>query len=105
MKKPRGERGSWFAKWDGEMLPCVHQYWWSGARSYNDPYARPEDQKFQELVAAIKLKQRVILTTDTTPDNGHLFERTGYVAVYEVANVEFDENGLRFDFKSRQDFT
>ena len=44
------------------------------------------------------------MTEDTTPNNGYLLERTGYVAVYEVDNVEFDENGLRFEFMSRHDF-
>ena len=90
MKKPRGERGSWFAEWDEELFPCVHQYWWTGPNRYNDPFARPTDKKFQELVAAIKQGHRVILTTDTTEDGGHRFDRTGYVAIYDVVNVELD---------------
>jgi hypothetical protein len=41
---------------------------------------------------------RVILTTDETDKNGTrghaFFERTGYVGVYDIADLECDTKGL-----------
>lgn len=105
MEKPHGERGSWFASWEGKMLPCVHKHWWTGRNGYSDPYARPDDPKFKELVDSIRQCGRVILTSDTLLDGAHNFKRTGYIAIYDVANIEFDESGLRFEFTARHEFT
>ena len=101
-KKVSGARGSWFAKVDGQTLPCVHKYWWNKT-GYYDPNAKVGDRKFEELVAAITKGKRVILTADTVLNKGEGFDRTGYIAIYEVDNVEFDANGLRFEFKKRLD--
>jgi hypothetical protein len=98
--KARGHRGDWFAEANGQRLPCVHAHWWKGS-GYNDPYARPGDRKFEELVEGIRQFGRVILTKDEVRDSGRTFRRTGYVAIYEVEDVEFDETGLRFRFISR----
>ena len=100
-KKVTGVRGSWFAEVDGEALPCVHKYWWSNGR-YHDPFPNDDSKKEEEFVNAIREKQRVILTTDDVFDNGTKFKRTGYIALYKVANVQYDTvDGLRFDFKER----
>jgi hypothetical protein len=100
MAKPHGKRGSWFADWRGETLPCVHQFWWKNG-GYHDIYARPGVRKFEELVEAIK---RVILTKDETPDGGHSFQRLDYICIFEVEDVQFDDGGLRFRCTSRQEF-
>jgi hypothetical protein len=104
-KKAIGSRGSWFAKVDGESLPCVHEYWWvkrDQSRRYNDHLLQSSPQN-DAFVAAIKDTRRVILTSDKphSVDNPAPFERTGYIAVWAVDDVEFDDNGLRFRFVDR----
>jgi hypothetical protein len=100
-----GFRGSWFAEVDGEILPCVHQHWWAAGGRYDDPGLQPGAPKSDELAIAILAKKRVILTTDvaSVDDEGNVvgFQRTGYVAVYSVAGIEFDKAGLRFKFVKR----
>lgn len=102
-KKATGKRGSWFADVDGESLPCVHKHWWKGGR-YDDPQVKPGSPKDEELVTAIEQLGRVVLTDDTPYDAGEGktgFTRVGYIAVYSVADIVFDESGLRFRFLSR----
>jgi hypothetical protein len=98
--KAVGHRGSWFAEVDGELLPCVHKHWWRG-RSYHDPNARPGDVKWNELIEAIRDKGRVVLTDDRVSDDETAFERSGYIAVYEVANLQVEGSHLKFDFVRR----
>jgi hypothetical protein len=104
-KKAIGTRGSWLATVDGELLPCVHEYWWvkgDPLRRYNDPLLTPSP-RHNEFVAHIKERRKVILTSDKpySTDNPIPFERTGYIAIWTVEDVEFDENGLRFRFAER----
>lgn len=101
-KKATGSRGSWFATVDGELLPCVHEYWWvkgDTSRRYNDYLLKPS-QHNNDFVARIKDKRQVILTSDkpNSADNPVPFVRTGYIAIWTIEDVEFDENGLRFRF-------
>ena len=101
-KKAKGSRGSWFAVVDGETLPCVHEYWWvrgDKTRRYNDVGLRPSPHT-DAFVDEIRNKGRVILTNDqpTSPDSPAPFTRTGYIAVWTVEDVQFDEAGLRFRF-------
>ncbi len=103
--KAIGERGSWFAKVDGERLPCVHQYWVKGLH-HCDPGFGSGERQWDELFRSIVELKRVILTKDepiAAPDrkSGFLFNRTGYIAVYSVANIEADDRGLRFDLTGR----
>ena len=104
-KKAIGLRGSWFADVEGETLPCVDQHWWAAGGRYDDPGLQPGKPKGDELVEAIAAKKRVILTNDEASfdDAGKVvgFRRTGYIAVYSVDGVEFDEAGLRFKFVRR----
>lgn len=106
-KKAVGSRGSWFADVDGELLPCVHKHWWASGGLYDDPGLRPGMPKGDELVVAIRAAKRVVLTSDTATFGGAGevvgFERTGYIAVYEVDAIEYDEAGLRFKFVKRLD--
>lgn len=101
--KAAGARGSWFAEVDGERLPCVHKYWWKNGR-YDDTGLRA-GPKADELVDAIRSRKRVILTDDIPEHDsqGRLtgFTRNGYIAVYSVDEVDFDDSGLRFRFIKR----
>lgn len=103
--RARGERGSWFADVNGERLPCVHRHWITGTRHSDPGYVEGEGQ-WPAFLDAIKSKQRVVLTNDdpiSAPEkkSGLAFNRTGYIAVFKVGNIEADEIGLRFDLVER----
>jgi hypothetical protein len=103
--KAIGERGSWFANVNGERLPCVHKHWVSGS-VHLDPGYDPDNPKFVELVGAIRNLGKVVLTKDAVEPSsvnkgGFAFQRTGYIAVFEVGDVVTDENGLKFDLRNR----
>jgi hypothetical protein len=103
--KALGERGSWFARVNGERLPCVHKHWVRGT-THVDPNYDPTDPKFMELLDAIQREKRVVLTTDNAiahPEkkSGIGFERTGYIAVFKVDDVSTGPDGLRFELRDR----
>ncbi|WP_055048877.1 hypothetical protein [Devosia sp. A16] len=109
-KKAIGRQGWWFASVDGKALPCVHKYWWPSGAIYHDPFERHEGRNIQnqlnEYVGAIMNGHQVILTDDKAmlDSNGKLvgFQRSRYIAVYDVDDVEFSvANGLRFRFVRR----
>lgn len=92
--KATGERGSWFAKVGGERLPCVHKHWVEGI-CRSDPGYLIEDVKWTEFVHAIATNKKVILTEDIAGSalgkkSGISFDRGGYIAVFEVADVVAD---------------
>jgi hypothetical protein len=116
--KISGERGTWSAKvtWeDGtvERLPCAHQYFWTNGRGYHDPLnweggreQALKDSRMKNWIAMALETNRVILTTDAINENGErggaFFTRTGYVGVYDVADLQADvATGLRFQFTGR----
>jgi hypothetical protein len=99
--KAEGQRGSWFANVNGETLPCVHKHWLK-KDLYHDPNAyRQNSKKWDDLIAAIRDKKRVILTDDNVKDELQSFERTGYIAVFEIDDVSLDGFDLRFRFTKR----
>ena len=55
-----------------------------------------------DFLAAIKDKRRVILTTGGTPENSFSRAGGGYVGIFCVDDVEFDDNGLRFTVVNRE---
>lgn len=94
-----------FAKATGERLPCVHKHWVTQMR-HSDPGYVAGEPKWTELVEAIERERRVILTKDrpvAAPDkkSGFVFEREGYIAIFEVDNVVADESGLHFNLTKR----
>ncbi len=90
-RKAIGQRGSWFAEVDEELLPCVHQHWWKDGR-YHDPNFAARTSQWDRLIEAINEKKRVILTTDIALEEGG-FQRTGYIAVFEISDVKVGEEG------------
>ena len=105
MAKPTGQRGSWFAVWKGESLPCVHACWVPPARgkmTYLDPHVG-DDPKWAPFIAAIKTGGKVILTDDELGEDGQPFRRTSYIAAYRVRNVEVTGTNLAFEFVERLD--
>ncbi|MDR6661375.1 hypothetical protein J2W51_003961 [Tardiphaga robiniae] len=98
-RKAIGTRGSWFAKVGNEDLPCIHKHWLSGM-SYHEPYCEISENKWSEYVDALRLG-KAILTTDNVVGEGPQFQRSGYVAVFRVANVALSGRDLTFDLVER----
>lgn len=108
-KKATGRQGWWFAQVDDVALPCLHKSWLKGL-SYHDPFKRHEgkglEKKIKEAVDAIIDGRQVILTTDNEErdHDGEIiaFERTGYIAVFEVDDVTYStSDGLRLRLTKR----
>jgi hypothetical protein len=99
-KKAIGERGSWFASVNGERLPCVHQYWIKG-RQHVARNIDSSDPKTAELISAIEIARKVIVTTDVVQGEGAGFERAGYVAVFRVSDVRVSDGELHFELVER----
>jgi hypothetical protein len=103
--KAIGERGSWFAKVNGERLPCCHKHLVTG-QHHSDPGYIAGIKQWDELIEGLNSTGRVILTkdeprADLEKKSGMAFKRIGYIAVFKVANVVADEISLRFDLTGR----
>jgi hypothetical protein len=98
------QRGSWFASLNGEEMPCVHDFWTRRTPSrmdYADPGVNELQPQWAEFISALKAMKKVILTRDTTTDNGRTFKRRGYIAVMSIDDVEVINGALRFRFVDR----
>lgn len=100
--KAKGQRGSWFATVDGEVLPCCHKHWMSG-RLYRDPglfRALPQSQAF---VDAISAHGKIILTDDEVLSTEPMvvFQRKGYIGVFSVKDIVWRDDVLTFEFVQR----
>lgn len=100
MAKPRGERGNWFAMWQGESLPCVHICWTKGIWPHHCDPGVDDNPKWGPFIAALR-HGRAILTDDRLDGAGVPNGRAGYIALYRIENVELRDNALHFDFKER----
>jgi hypothetical protein len=105
IKGIKGSRGSWEASvpyTDGtkEQLPCVHKHYRAGFFYHEQRENFGNSVKRDRHIALIRDKGRVVLTDDIVDESKHppLIERKGYVGVYSVADVNFDDDGLRFRF-------
>lgn len=103
MKKQKavGSRGSWFATVDGEKLPCVHQHWISGATHRTEKGIDLANPQLSELVEAIRVGKKVVVTKDEVQGDGDGFTRLGYVAVFKIDNLVARDGLLQFDLIER----
>ena len=101
MRKPKGQMGSWFAIWNGEKFPCVHERWTRGTwPEYVDPEV--DDQpEWAPFIAALQEGHKALLTTSEIPPDGGAWHRTGYIALYEIEGVRREGDVLRFKFVRR----
>lgn len=95
LRKAVGSRGSWFATIDGEAFPCVHAYWYKRGR-YDDPHYVAGARQWEELVTALRDKRRAILTQDEAIGEGIGFNRTAYVGLFEIDDIQIDGTHLTF---------
>lgn len=76
--KAIGQRGSWFAAIDGELIPCVHDSWVihpNGVMTYADPKCDPGDAKWVPFLSALREGKLAILTKDGPPNENMSRER------------------------------
>ena len=98
--KDKTQRGPWFVRIGGEMLPCAHERWFSTREhTYHDPFAEPGRREWDEWVAALKEKRRAVMTRG----NGTDAEPTRYLGVYAIDAIEVTESDLRFRLVKRLD--
>lgn len=95
-KRAIGQQGSWFAKVDGEALPCVHKRFLTRL-AYHDPAKGVPLPK--DYVRAIE-KGTVVLTKSSEVERGR-FERSGYVAIFRIADFDFNDGQVRFSLAQR----
>lgn len=109
--KISGQAGRWTAQVtypDGQKqeLGCVHQYFFKGME-YSAPALTKVNvgtrgrNEYRRCCDLIRETNRVVITLDSFDDTRPLgdgsFKRTGYVGVYQIANLIEDDNGVRFD--------
>jgi len=102
--KAVGQRGSWFAEVEGIQLPCVHDHWVNlvkGEMRYRDPNYRPDSPNWMEFVGGLTMHHRVVLTRDKVINEGEGFEREGYIAVFDIADIRENSHALEFRFTKR----
>ena len=96
--KDKSQRGSWFVEIAGEWLPCVHERWFSSRDGfYYDPFARPGEPEWDELITALREKRRAVMTRGDATDA----EPTRYLGVYAIDAIEVTESDLRFRVTKR----
>jgi hypothetical protein len=113
-----------------ERLPVAHETYFRPGGTYYDPLDWGPDKstgpqralastRMQRWVEAAKKTKKVVLQKDAINDGpaeivgstigaqltkapeGPYFTRVGYIGVYDVGDVTFDLNGLRFNFLNR----
>ncbi len=106
--KAMGRSGSWFAAVRGKEYPVVHDYWIvKGSMDYHDEKLSLNHPKVHKFVNAIRDDARVIMkkskVKETRDDGTILFERSEYIALFEVdpESVIHDDDGLRFTITAR----
>lgn len=92
--KAIGYPGSWFAKVDDELLPCVHQERITDG-VYTEPYVKASKGKWPKFLAAIKDGRRVAVTRSVMKD-GEPKRRAGYIAVYRIEDFTLDGTTMQF---------
>jgi hypothetical protein len=105
--KARGNQGNWFAEVSapglpevhGKSLPCIWDYWYDGKGKYSDDGYAPTKAKTQPVVEALKAGKLAIMRKRKLGDPED-WSADGYIAIFEVANVECND-ALTFDVVRR----
>jgi hypothetical protein len=93
---PVGSIGRWFATWNNEDFPCIHDYWIDKGH-YRDPYVS-DNPKWKRFIEAIQKGKHVIVTYDQSDSEGNPNgNRGGYIGLWRVENVDPRYGELHFD--------
>ncbi len=114
MPKATGRIGSWFVSVTGQGIPevydipVIHDYWIEkGTMNYHDKKLSPDHPKAKKFTDAIKNDGRVVMqkstVRETREDGTILFDRVGYIALFQVdkESIIHDADGLRFKITKR----
>lgn len=87
----KGSRGSWFAEWNGERLPVLHNSWRVDSTFYRDPMvgAPLAGKRYRDLVEALSTGSRAIMQRD----RDETLARNGYVGVFTYTDFEVEDDG------------
>lgn len=107
MPRAVGNQGNWFAKVNaprhpaihGKSLPCVWDYWWCPPNGYRDEGYQADNPQFIKLVDGLR-KQGFAILRKRKKEDPAVWEAAGYVAVYEISDVNTDQH-LTFTFVRR----
>lgn len=104
MARPKGARGSWFATWRGEEIPCVHKCWTVGTWPiYRDPFVN-ENPRWNPFIEGLRNGQ-AILTEDELDAAGMPLSRKGYLSLWKIGPATVSDGVLEFEFLERlEDF-
>jgi len=94
--KPIGRPGSWFAKWNGESLPCIHSHWTKGHWPFYLDAGLDDRPEWPAFVEALRVGGKAILTTSHEADQIGIRRRKSYVALWTVTDVIAADGELRF---------
>lgn len=95
-RKAKGSQGSWYAEIDGTKFPCVHSRFLDGLSYYDPVEGVPLPEDYVEAIS----DGLVILTKSKAIDGGG-FKRSGYIALFRVADVDAADGKLRFRLAER----
>lgn len=89
MRLPKGHPGSWFAEWDGEKIPCIHQH-----RIVRGVYVDDRvngHTAWPGFIAELRSQRRAIVTTSHLPGPDGIRRRKSYVGIWALGEVEVIE--------------
>lgn len=101
MAKPTGQQGSWYARWDGEDVPCIHSH---PTLLHGTHYKAPiwdSPERHRRYFEDIQRLGKVILTKSRLGENGH-YVREGYIGLFRVTNAVLNVQGeIELDLAER----
>lgn len=92
MSKPVGQQGSWYARWDGEDIPCIHNHPTLLSKMHYKAPIWDSPERHHRYFEDIQRLGKVILTRSRLGDNEH-YIRESYIALFRVANLQLTEAG------------
>ena len=81
MSKPVGQQGSWYARWDGEDIPCIHNHPTLLSKMHYKAPIWDSPERHHRYFGDIQRLGKVILTRSRLGDNGH-YIRESYIALF-----------------------
>jgi hypothetical protein len=96
-----GHQGSWFAKWQGQELPCIHEdcVVWNELRYHHSHPRYNSGEQTARYIETLKTVKRVILTKSPEDADGAR-HRERYLGVFDIDNARL-EDGVQFTLVRR----
>ena len=98
MRIPKGHPGSWFAEWEGESIPCIHQHAITSGR-YID-MGVDDHPAWPRFIEQLSAQRRAILTTSHLPGGDGIRRRKSYVGIWEIGEVSVEDGTMSFEMGS-----